>query len=83
MGGKTPTWRENGSVNEAVEDEIDWAEMDADLYYWTRALRPVQVWVAVYSLVKFLMSLKNDIEFIFWQMVHSGILAILQKQKKN
>lgn len=83
MGGKTPTWRENGSVTEAVDDEIDWAEMDADLYYWTRALRPVQVWVAVYSLVKFLMSLKNDIEFIFWQMVHSGILGILQKQKKN
>lgn len=42
VGGKTPTWRENGSVTEAVEDEIDWAEMDADLYYWTRALRPVQ-----------------------------------------
>ncbi|TYI55376.1 hypothetical protein E1A91_D11G137200v1 [Gossypium mustelinum] len=42
VGGKTPTWRENGSVTEAVDDEIDWAEMDADLYYWTRALRPVQ-----------------------------------------
>ncbi|KAA3474996.1 DAR GTPase 3, chloroplastic [Gossypium australe] len=42
VGGKTSTWRENGSVTEAVENEIDWAEMDADLYYWTRALRPVQ-----------------------------------------
>lgn len=43
MGGKTPTWRENQDVNGAVEDEIDWAEMDADLHHWTRALRPIQV----------------------------------------
>ncbi|KAL4352241.1 hypothetical protein GQ457_06G029300 [Hibiscus cannabinus] len=42
VGGKPPTWRENGSVNDAGEDEIDWAEMDSDLNYWTRALRPVQ-----------------------------------------
>ncbi|XWS46825.1 hypothetical protein CRYUN_Cryun14cG0101400 [Craigia yunnanensis] len=42
VGGKTPTWRENEIANGAVEDEIDWAEMDADLYYWTRPLRPIQ-----------------------------------------
>ncbi|XP_039013850.1 DAR GTPase 3, chloroplastic isoform X2 [Hibiscus syriacus] len=42
VGGKTPTWRENGSVNDSVEDEIDWVEIDSDLQYWTRALRPVQ-----------------------------------------
>lgn len=43
VGGKTPTWRENQDVNGAAEDEIDWAEMDADLHHWTRALRPIQV----------------------------------------
>ncbi|KAK8565397.1 hypothetical protein V6N13_020509 [Hibiscus sabdariffa] len=42
VGGKAPTWRENGSVSDSGEDEIDWAEMDSDLCYWTRALRPVQ-----------------------------------------
>lgn len=42
IGGKTPTGRENESVNGAVEDEIGWAQMDSDLYYWTRALRPIQ-----------------------------------------
>ncbi|XVE73135.1 hypothetical protein DITRI_Ditri11bG0093300 [Diplodiscus trichospermus] len=42
VGGKTSTWRENESVNGEFEDETDWANMDADLYYWTRGLRPVQ-----------------------------------------
>ncbi|GMI66521.1 EMBRYO DEFECTIVE 3129, Ribosome Biogenesis GTPase A [Hibiscus trionum] len=42
VGGKTPTWRENGSVNDSGKDELDWAEMDSDLCYWIRALRPVQ-----------------------------------------
>lgn len=46
-GGKTPLWRENEDVNDgAVENEMDWAEMDADLNYWTRQLRPVQVYAA-------------------------------------
>lgn len=43
VGGKTPTWREKEDVDGAVEDETFWAEMDADLSYWTRPLRPVQV----------------------------------------
>ncbi|KAK6239205.1 hypothetical protein QUC31_004674 [Theobroma cacao] len=42
VGGKTPMWRDNENVDGAVEDEADWVEMDADLCYWTRALRPVQ-----------------------------------------
>ncbi|XVF80429.1 hypothetical protein PTKIN_Ptkin15bG0072000 [Pterospermum kingtungense] len=42
VGGKTPSWRENENINGAVEHEVDWAEMDADLYFWTRQLRPVQ-----------------------------------------
>ncbi|GLT52747.1 hypothetical protein SLA2020_260690 [Shorea laevis] len=47
VGGKNPTWHgnENGSSNSTVggsQGESDWVDMEADLYYWTKALRPVQ-----------------------------------------
>ncbi|KDO68733.1 hypothetical protein CISIN_1g016762mg [Citrus sinensis] len=47
VGGKQSSWHggnsnnSNGSI-EAYEEECDWADLDADLYYWTKSLRPVQ-----------------------------------------
>ncbi|KAL6210546.1 hypothetical protein ACLB2K_015778 [Fragaria x ananassa] len=40
VGGRNPTWYENGNANDAFED--DWYDLDTDLYHWTKALRPVQ-----------------------------------------
>ncbi|KAM3687428.1 hypothetical protein ACB098_10G077800 [Castanea mollissima] len=47
VGGKTPSWYENGNGNpnstlDGSQIESDWVDLDADLYYWTKALRPVQ-----------------------------------------
>lgn len=39
VGGRNPSWHGNGNANSS---EIDWAELDADLYHWTKSLRPVQ-----------------------------------------
>lgn len=30
-------------VNESFHEEGDWENLDADVYHWTRSLRPVQV----------------------------------------
>ena len=48
VGGNTPSWYENGNGNpnstlDGSQIESDWVDLDADLYYWTKALRPVQV----------------------------------------
>lgn len=45
VGGKVPSWHENGNVysKDGFQGESDWVELDADLYHWTKALRPVQV----------------------------------------
>lgn len=45
VGGKVPSWHENGNANseDGCHGESDWVELDADLYHWTKALRPVQV----------------------------------------
>lgn len=50
VGGNTPSWYENGNGNpnstlDGSQIESDWVDLDADLYYWTKALRPVQVWI--------------------------------------
>ncbi|XP_062143873.1 DAR GTPase 3, chloroplastic [Alnus glutinosa] len=44
VGGKTPSWYENGNANskDGCQGESDWVDLDADLYHWTKALRPVQ-----------------------------------------
>ncbi|XP_057963700.1 DAR GTPase 3, chloroplastic isoform X2 [Malania oleifera] len=47
VGEKYPTLYRNGndSANkrfEGSQGETDWIDLDADLYYWTKALRPVQ-----------------------------------------
>ncbi|KAK9281802.1 hypothetical protein L1049_004708 [Liquidambar formosana] len=47
VGGKTPSWYGNGNANpsgtsEGCQGEIDWIDLDADLYHWTKTLRPVQ-----------------------------------------
>ncbi|KAG6647638.1 DAR GTPase 3, chloroplastic [Carya illinoinensis] len=44
VGGKVPSWHENGNVysKDGFQGESDWVELDADLYHWTKALRPVQ-----------------------------------------
>ncbi|KAI3843208.1 hypothetical protein MKX03_009807 [Papaver bracteatum] len=42
VGGKAPNWYSNGDTYEGADGEIDWPDLDADLQYWTRLLRPVQ-----------------------------------------
>ncbi|CAN1729134.1 DAR GTPase 3, chloroplastic [Linum perenne] len=45
VGGKPPSWYgDDGGVSSANggEDCMDWDKMEADLSYWTKALRPVQ-----------------------------------------
>ncbi|KAI3951505.1 hypothetical protein MKX01_018621 [Papaver californicum] len=42
VGGKAPNWYNNGDTYEGADGEIDWPDLDADLQYWTRLLRPVQ-----------------------------------------
>ncbi|OVA01528.1 GTP binding domain [Macleaya cordata] len=47
VGGKAPSWyrKETAGFNDKFEDsqeESDWPDLDADLHYWTRLLRPVQ-----------------------------------------
>ncbi|RZC73495.1 hypothetical protein C5167_048973 [Papaver somniferum] len=42
VGGKSPNWYNNGDTYEGADGEIDWPDLDADLQYWTRLLRPVQ-----------------------------------------
>ncbi|KAF7818323.1 DAR GTPase 3, chloroplastic [Senna tora] len=45
-GVKSPTWRENGHANsnafDGCQGEINWNDLDTDLYHWTKAIRPVQ-----------------------------------------
>lgn len=50
VGVKGPSWNENGYANsssstfDGFQGESDiWADLDTDLYHWTKALRPVQV----------------------------------------
>lgn len=45
VGEKTPSWYENGNANskDGCQGEGDWVDLEADLYHWTKALRPVQV----------------------------------------
>ncbi|KAI3917919.1 hypothetical protein MKW98_000153 [Papaver atlanticum] len=42
VGGKASNWYNNGDTYEGADGEIDWPDLDADLQYWTRLLRPVQ-----------------------------------------
>ncbi|XP_059660503.1 DAR GTPase 3, chloroplastic [Cornus florida] len=47
VGGKNPRLNGNGSFNssstvEIFQGENDWIDLDADIYHWTKALRPVQ-----------------------------------------
>lgn len=48
-GGTTLTWSQKEKINlandsrEGLWEECDWQNLDADLHYWTRPLRPVQV----------------------------------------
>ncbi|XP_076904212.1 DAR GTPase 3, chloroplastic-like [Bidens hawaiensis] len=47
VGGKTASWYGNGNMNssnanDAFEEEYDWADLETDLYHWTKTLRPVQ-----------------------------------------
>ncbi|CAI0448903.1 unnamed protein product, partial [Linum tenue] len=51
VGGKAPSWYGDGGASSSNsyglvgvegDEDIDWVKMEADLYYWTKALRPVQ-----------------------------------------
>ncbi|CAL5357512.1 unnamed protein product [Camellia sinensis] len=47
VGGKNPGWYGNGGSNssdpfDVNEGENYWVDLDADLYHWTKSLRPVQ-----------------------------------------
>ncbi|KAI4349513.1 hypothetical protein L6164_010094 [Bauhinia variegata] len=46
VGVKSPSWSGNGYGNsntiDGFEGESDWTGLEADLYHWTKALRPVQ-----------------------------------------
>lgn len=47
VGGRNSGWYGNGNVDlgnvSDSEQEFDWVDLDADLYHWTKGLRPVQV----------------------------------------
>ncbi|KAK3019608.1 hypothetical protein RJ639_005027, partial [Escallonia herrerae] len=47
VGGRSPDWYGNGSLHssnpfEDCQEEFDWTDLEADLYHWTKTLRPVQ-----------------------------------------
>ncbi|KAK9055776.1 hypothetical protein SSX86_026861 [Deinandra increscens subsp. villosa] len=47
VGGKTANWYGNGNMSsnnaaDSFEEEYGWADIEADLYHWTKTLRPVQ-----------------------------------------
>ncbi|MCL7050599.1 hypothetical protein MKW94_028532 [Papaver nudicaule] len=42
VGGKAPNWYSNGTTYEGADGDINWPDLDADLQYWSRLLRPVQ-----------------------------------------
>ncbi|GKE96967.1 DAR GTPase 3, chloroplastic, partial [Tanacetum coccineum] len=47
VGGKNASWHgivDTSSSNAigGYEDEYDWADLETDLYHWTKTLRPVQ-----------------------------------------
>ncbi|KAI3741870.1 hypothetical protein L1987_59548 [Smallanthus sonchifolius] len=47
VGGKTASWYGNGNMDssnaiDSFEEEYDWADLETDLYHWTKTLRPVQ-----------------------------------------
>ena len=33
----------SGNAVDSFEEEYDWADLETDLYHWTKTLRPVQV----------------------------------------
>ena len=48
VGGKNASWYGNVGTSSSTaiggyEDEYDWADLETDLYHWTKTLRPVQV----------------------------------------
>ncbi|PWA55470.1 GTP-binding family protein [Artemisia annua] len=47
VGGKNASWYGNVDTSSSnaiggYEDEYDWADLETDLYHWTKTLRPVQ-----------------------------------------
>ncbi|KAL8236273.1 hypothetical protein R6Q59_017354 [Mikania micrantha] len=47
IGGKTASWYGNANMNssnaiDSFEEEYGWADLETDLYHWTKTLRPVQ-----------------------------------------
>ncbi|KAI7739494.1 hypothetical protein M8C21_009541, partial [Ambrosia artemisiifolia] len=47
VGGNNASWYGNGNMNsgnavDSFEEEYDWADLETDLYHWTKSLRPVQ-----------------------------------------
>ncbi|KAG9444165.1 hypothetical protein H6P81_015505 [Aristolochia fimbriata] len=48
VGGKAPSWSQKegnypyNNVNGVELEEFDWVKLEADLYHWTKQLRPVQ-----------------------------------------
>ncbi|KVI12540.1 GTP-binding protein, orthogonal bundle domain-containing protein [Cynara cardunculus var. scolymus] len=47
VGGKSASWYGNGDMNssnavDCFKDGYDWADLENDLYHWTKTLRPVQ-----------------------------------------
>ncbi|PKI53208.1 hypothetical protein CRG98_026409, partial [Punica granatum] len=46
VGGRNSGWHGQGNVNlggvSDSEQEFNWVDLDADLYHWTKGLRPVQ-----------------------------------------
>lgn len=48
VGGNNASWYGNSDMNSSngingFKDEYDWADLENDLYHWTKTLRPVQV----------------------------------------
>lgn len=49
VDGNVPSWQQKQTTNPYKnesgddEEELDWIALEADIYHWTKPLRPVQV----------------------------------------
>lgn len=84
VGGKSHGQYVNGGVSsnrtfEGISEESYWTNLDADLYHWTKKLRPIQVWVCRIDLIRWLFHRDfHSLKLIICTAAHLLLLAIGQ-----
>lgn len=94
--GKNLEWNESSKISSTLDidsEEFDWVTLEADLNYWTKALRPVQVGIRCglhylyFPMVNWLQLSSGDSDFRLCTLnmvqFNSGILVTLQKLKRS